>query len=69
MKKLFKWVGIVLGSLLGVIIIAALVLSFIGGRKVNKTYDVQVNAVIVPTDAQAVERGRHFVEAIAPEIE
>ena len=63
--KILKWVGITLGGLIGVIIIAAVVLYFIGSSKINKTYDVEVVAVTVPTDDQAIERGRHFVEAVA----
>ena len=62
--KILKWVGIVLGGLIGIIVIAAVVLYFIGSSKVNKTYDIQVAAVTVPTGQEAIERGRHFVEAI-----
>ena len=64
MKKVLKSVGIVLGGLVGIIILAAVVLYVIGTFKVNKTYDIQVAAVAVPTDTQSIERGRHFVEAI-----
>ncbi len=62
--KILKWVGIVLGGLIGIIVIAAVVLYFVGSAKVNKRYDIQVAAVTVPTSEQAIERGRHFVEAI-----
>ncbi len=62
--KILKWVGIVLGSLIGIVVIAAVVLYFVGSNKVNKTYDIEVAAVTVPTGEQAIERGRHFVEAI-----
>ena len=64
MKKVLKWVGIVLGGLIGIIILAAVVLYIIGTFKINKTYDIQVAAVVVSTDAQAIERGRHIVEAM-----
>ncbi len=63
--KILKWVGIVLGSLIGIVVIAVVVLYFVGSGNVNKTHDVQVAAVTVPMGEQAVERGRHFVEAIA----
>ena len=39
-RKILKWAGIVLGGLIGVILIALVVLYFIGSSKVNKTYDV-----------------------------
>ncbi len=64
MKRVFKWAGVVLSGLLGVILVAVLVVYLIGTSKVNKSYDIPVVAVTVPTDEQAIERGRRFVEAI-----
>ncbi len=65
LKKALKWAGIALGGLLGVIVIILVVLYFVGGARINKTYDIQVASVAVSNEAAAVERGRHFVEAIA----
>ena len=65
MKRVLKWAGIAVGGLLGLIVVAAVVLYFIGTAKINKTFDVQVAAVAVPTDPASVERGKHFVQAIA----
>ena len=62
--KILKWFGIVLGGLIGLIIVALVVLYFIGGSRVNKTYDIQVASVTVPTDEQSIERGRHVVESM-----
>jgi mono/diheme cytochrome c family protein len=59
-KKVLKWIGIVLGGLLGLLALAAVVLYLLGTAKLNKTYDVPVEAVTIPTDAQAVERGKHL---------
>ena len=64
MKRILKWAGIAVGCLLGVIAIALGVLYFIGTAKINKTFDVQVADVVVPTDGADIERGRHFVEAV-----
>ena len=60
-----KWAGIVLGGLVGLIVIVLAVLYFVGGARVNKTYDVQVASVAASNDAAAVERGRHLVQAVA----
>ena len=60
MRRILKWVGIGVGGLLAVIVIAVLALILLGGRKVNKNYDISV----VPDDAEAVARGRHFVETV-----
>ena len=37
MKKAFKWIGIVLGSLVGLILVAALTLFLMGNARLNKT--------------------------------
>ena len=59
-----KWVGIGLGSVVGLIVVAVIVVYFIGGAKLNKTYDIQPAAVAVPTnDPAAIQRGKHMVEA------
>ncbi len=62
--KALKWVGIVLGGIIGVIVVAVVVLIFIGGSRVNRTYDIQPGSVAIPTDAAAIERGQHLAEAI-----
>ena len=64
-KKALKWAGIAFGGLVGVIVIVLVVLYFLGGSRVNKTYDIEVASVAVSNEAGAIERGRHFVEAIA----
>lgn len=64
-KKALKWAGIAFGGLVGVIVIILVVLYFVGGSRVNKTYDIEVASVAVSNEAGAIERGRHVVEAIA----
>ena len=59
-RKVLKWVGIVLGGLVGLLALAGVVLILIGTSKLNRKYDVPVNAIAVPADAQAVERGKHL---------
>jgi len=52
------------GGLLGIFIVLLVVLFFVGSRKVDRTYDVQIASVAVPTDAASIARGKHYVEAI-----
>src|SRR5687768_7642447 len=63
MKKFFKWAGIVLGSLLLLLAVIFFVLASKGKSMMNKTYDVQVENVTIPTDAEAIARGEHWVKA------
>ena len=53
-----------MGGLVALLVVAALILIMWGTSRINKDCDVQVASVPIPTDAIAIERGRHFVETI-----
>jgi mono/diheme cytochrome c family protein len=61
MKKSLKWIGIFLGGLVALLALAAVVLSIAGGRRLNKTHEIQVQAIDIPTDEAALARGEHLV--------
>jgi mono/diheme cytochrome c family protein len=61
-RKIFKWIAIVLGSLIGLLVLAFVVLYTIGTVKWNKMhgpYDLPVEAISVPTDQASIVRGEH----------
>jgi len=60
MKKLLKWTGIVLGSLVGLLVIALVVLYILGGSKANATYEVTPALSSVPSDSATIARGSHL---------
>jgi mono/diheme cytochrome c family protein len=61
MKKFMGWTGIVLGGLIGLTLLAGLVLYPIGMKKLTQTYpNIAVETVNIPTDADAVARGKHI---------
>jgi cytochrome c553 len=63
MRKILKWIGTVLGSLIGLLMLAFVVLYTIGSVKWNKlhgTYDVPVEMIPIPTDQASIERGKHI---------
>lgn len=62
MKEIVKWVGIVLGGLLVLLIVAAVALSVIGGNRMVKTRDVQPQDIPVREDEETLARGEHLVE-------
>jgi len=64
MKKVFKWIGIVLGSLVGLILIAALTLFLMGSARLNKTYDFPPSNLTIPTDAASIAHGQHIAETL-----
>ena len=59
--RVLKWVGIVVGGLVALVVIAVGVLLFLGSSRINKTYDIDVAPVAVPTDQASIERGQHLV--------
>jgi len=64
MRKFLKWFGVISGGLVVVAILLIVVLFFVGSRKVNRTYEVAIATVSVPTDAASIARGKHYVEAV-----
>ena len=64
MRRFLKWFGLIAGGLLGVVLVLLVVLFLIGSRKINRTYDIEIASVVVPTDAESIAQGKHFVEAL-----
>jgi cytochrome c553 len=60
MKKILKWIGIVLGGLVGLLILAIAAVYVISELHFNRTYNVQVKPVAVPTDAASIAYGKHI---------
>ena len=60
MKKIMKWTGIVLGGLVGLTLLSGMALYPVGMKKLTKTYpNIAVETVNIPTDPDAIARGRH----------
>lgn len=60
MKKIIKWTALILGGLLVFVAIAGSVLYSNGMKKLSQTYpNISVETVNIPTDAEAVVRGKH----------
>lgn len=62
-RKILKWIGIVLGSLIGLLVLAFVVLYIAGSVKWNKLhgqYDVPVETITIPKDQASIARGEHI---------
>ena len=64
MRKVFKWIAIVLGSLLGLILLSVAALYLMGNARLNKKYDVPPSNLTVPADAASIELGKHRAEVL-----
>ena len=64
MKKLLKWLGIVLGSLIGLLFVVGGILFLIGNTRANKTYEFPSSDLVIPTDDASIAYGKHRVETL-----
>ena len=61
MKRVMKWVGIVVG----VLVVLVGVLHFVGKGRLDSAPEVAVRPVDVPTDAAAIARGEHIAKNVS----
>ena len=64
MKKFFKWLGILLVSLVGLVLVAGVVLYFIGNYRLTRRYDFPPSNISVPNDAASIAYGKHRAETL-----
>ena len=65
MRRVLKVAGIVFGMLVMLVLFGLLSIYLISEQRLNKTYDVPVEVIDIPSGAAAVDRGRHLVMAVA----
>jgi mono/diheme cytochrome c family protein len=63
--RILKWIGIVLGVLIGIIVIAVLVLNVVANRNLNGPHEVAVETVEIPTDEAAIARGQYLATTVS----
>jgi len=62
MKTFLKWVGIALGGLVGILVVALAVLYGMGQARLNKKYDVPVQMVEIPSDEESLAEGKRIFQ-------
>ena len=68
MKRLLRWIGIGLGSLAGLVIVAYAVVYVLSDRVLQHVYAIPAVAISIPTDPASITRGggwRPFAAATA----
>lgn len=61
MKKIFKWIGIVLGGLILVLTCAVLLLNAAYNQRLNRTYNIQPASLNIPNDSMSLAEGKKWV--------
>jgi len=64
MKRVFRMVGVVLGSSLGIVLLAGIVLYLMGNARLNRVYDFPASNIDVPQDAASIEHGKHRAQIL-----
>lgn len=64
MKKALKWIGMTVGSLLALVLVAGFVMFLIGNSRLNKAYNFPSSKIVLPTDESSLEIGKHRVESL-----
>lgn len=59
MKKILKWTGIVLASLIVIILAAAFIVKLTVDSRLNKIYTVKPLTLTLPTDSASLAQGKH----------
>lgn len=58
MKKLLKWIGLILGTLIGLLLLAFAVIYTLSVVRFNKHYTVPEATLTLPTDATTIAEGK-----------
>jgi len=58
MKRVAKWIGWILGGIVGLLLVMVVGVYLVSSQKLNKTYAVEPTAVTIPNDATAVAEGQ-----------
>ncbi len=62
MKRIFKFLGYILGGLVLLVALAASAVYGLSARKLGRSYVVAVKPVVIPADAASLLRGQHIAE-------
>lgn len=61
MKRAAKWVGIPVGVVLGLVILALGVVYGLSEARMRRAYPVEPSAFAIPTDAESIAMGKHLL--------
>jgi mono/diheme cytochrome c family protein len=62
MQRVLKWVGIPLGAILGILVLALGAVYGASEARIRKSYAVEPGPIPIPTDAASIARGRHLLQ-------
>ena len=64
MHRVLQWTGVAVGGLLALALLAAVVLSIVGGARLTRTRHIAPEPVAILADSAALARGKHLISAV-----
>jgi hypothetical protein len=62
MKAVFKWLGIIAGALVGLLVLGILVLYGRGQMRLKKVYDIPKRTIDIPVDPESLVEGKRIFQ-------
>ena len=62
MKKVLKWIGIVLGGLVGLIIVMVIIATVRTNGMLTQEWSYEPETIRIPTDSESIAEGKYVVE-------
>lgn len=60
MRRLLRWLGIAVGALLGLVVVALIAIYLLSQHTLNKRYPLPQTAIVVPNDASSIAEGQRL---------
>lgn len=64
MRKVLRLIGFAILGVLGIALIGAIAVYIVSERRINQLYTIEAAELVIPTGAEAVDRGKYLSEAI-----
>src|SRR5687767_16023654 len=62
MGRVLRWLGIILGVLVLLLLVGALVIYFQSNSKLTRAHEIPSEPISAPTDAEAIAHGEYMVD-------
>ncbi|HEC23293.1 MAG TPA: c-type cytochrome [Chloroflexi bacterium] len=62
MKNILKWLGIVAGGIVGLLVVAGIAVFVVSNSRLNRTYDLPAESITIEADPESLANGEHLYQ-------